>query len=601
MTTRTSTQSLGFCICIVIGAAACSSKHEDANDTATGGLAWGGSAAGFGGLAGTTGSLQTGGKQATSGVGGANMAGDSSSASSVNGGTATITAGAGGVLNDIGGAGGTTSSPSSSFTGGSSSASGGVATAAGGFRITGGSGATLTGGTSGVGGNSSTESIATAPSGGQTSQTTGCSITVTDASYSSVIGTVGIVRWSTTLAKVDKAQIDFGVDTTYGLTAPVDLNETDYRTLLLGMKQSHDPYHFRITAWSGDTPCVGADQVFASKTAFRPGALRAPTVTTQNRSALYGGYLITEGFRLSILSDYAFILDEDGEAVWWYQPADFSNSLSVAKMTHDGKAIWIAGDNIVKGTAHVARVSMDGLSSEDLSEQFQGFHHDLAILPDETVVFIAYADGDCDEIRKFTPDGIITTIVNTCQAFGNASSSHANAVRYDPYDGTVIFSDDTHSGYVKVDLEGNIKWVLNGGPSYNSFDRSGGGASGWTGNHGFQVLEDDRILFFNNGITRESADAPDAGDWAAVRELSLDTIDWTTTQVWNYTANITTPYMGDVQRLANGNTLVVFSTAGVVHEVDANGNLLQSLEWSGSSAGVGYATKRLSLYGSPPR
>jgi hypothetical protein len=60
--------------------------------------------------------------------------------------------------------------------------------------------------------------------------------------------------------------------------------------------------------------------------------------------------------------------------------------------------------------------------------------------------------------------------------------------------------------------------------------------------------------------------------------------------------------MGDVQRLDNGNTLVVFSTAGTVHEVDANKQLVQSMVWSGvASAGLGYATKRKTLYGAPPR
>jgi hypothetical protein len=58
--------------------------------------------------------------------------------------------------------------------------------------------------------------------------------------------------------------------------------------------------------------------------------------------------------------------------------------------------------------------------------------------------------------------------------------------------------------------------------------------------------------------------------------------------------------MGDVQRLDNGNTIIGFSLAGVVQEVDKNGTLLQ--EWNlpiGSS--MGYLQKRKTLYGPPPR
>ena len=50
------------------------------------------------------------------------------------------------------------------------------------------------------------------------------------------IPTVGIVTFTTTIAGLTAAQIDFGLTTAYGMTAPVDLTPTSYRTLLLGMK-----------------------------------------------------------------------------------------------------------------------------------------------------------------------------------------------------------------------------------------------------------------------------------------------------------------------------------------------------------------------------
>jgi hypothetical protein len=78
----------------------------------------------------------------------------------------------------------------------------------------------------------------------------------------------------------------------------------------------------------------------------------------------------------------------------------------------------------------------------------------------------------------------------------------------------------------------------------------------------------------------------------------------TTSEVWSYQSSptISNGVMGDVQRLDNGNTIIAYSTAGTIHEVDAKKNVLQTLVWSGlSSAGFGYVTKRKTLYGKPPR
>ncbi len=595
-------RSLGLVCCTTIGTVGCGAEVDGGNGTASstsGGHSATSAIATGGGSSGSRGNAETGGASESRTAGG-------TTAFSGTGGTRSVAAGSGGVPADSGGAGGATHSSNhgaggvsgagGSSVGASGAGTGGVTSATGGANDGGGLTTTASGGRSSAGG--SNTAAGTSATGGNSTKTSDCVITVKDASYISAFRAgVGIVTWSTNLANVDKAQIDFGVDATYGLTAPVDLEETDYRTVLLGMKEGHAPYHFRITAWAGSTECVGDDVVFASKTPVRPSSLKAPRVTTNDPSATYGGFLVTVGFRMGVAGDVAFILDQDGECVWAYMPSGFG-SLSVARMTHDAKAMWIGSANIPQATARVGRVSMDGQTFEDMSDEFQGFHHDLEVLPDESVVFIAYGEGNCDEIRRLTPDGKVTTIVNACKAFGNASVSHCNALRHDPYDGTVVFAEDNHSAYVKVDLEGNIKWVLNGGSSFGSFDNSGGGSS-WVGSHGLHMIGKDRILLFNNGI---SQDFPDAGGVAVVRELTLDTTHWTTNEVWNYGPGIESALFGDVQRLENGNTLVVFSLGGAVHEIDGNGNLVQSLEWAGlSGAGLGYASKRKTLYGPPPQ
>src|SRR5690606_39854445 len=80
-----------------------------------------------------------------------------------------------------------------------------------------------------------------------------CTFQVT-SSVSPTIETVGIVEWSVDLPSVEMASIEFGPDTSYGMTAPVDLAEPEYRTLLLGLKGDQE-YHFRIRASGGGMAC----------------------------------------------------------------------------------------------------------------------------------------------------------------------------------------------------------------------------------------------------------------------------------------------------------------------------------------------------------
>jgi hypothetical protein len=109
------------------------------------------------------------------------------------------------------------------------------------------------------------------------------------------------------------------------------------------------------------------------------------------------------------------------------------------------------------------------------------------------------------------------------------------------------------------------------------------------------VLAEDRILIFNNNLPRD-----ERGSLAT--EILLDLEAMTATKVWEYQADppISNQQLGDVQRMANGNTVVAYSTQGLLHEVDADGNLLQEIVWPLGGA-FGYIVKRDSLYGPPPR
>jgi len=317
-----------------------------------GGSGQGGSSAG--GSSGQGGSSRSGGN---SGAGGATGTGGSNGSGGANssGGTAS-----GGAT-----ASGGTASGGASGGGRGGSGSGGSSQGGGG---SGRGGATGMGGTSSAGGN--TASGGASGAGGNTAATN-CTITPT-ATISTKIGTVGIVTFTTDLANPTSAHIDFGLDTKYGLQAPVDLAAASYRTLLLGMKQSKT-YHYRIVVANASGQCTGADSTLVTKTL--PNGL--PTLTVSAASGTTAGGYVNSCFFQGMgggSATGAFILDADGEYVWVYG----SGEMGRAEMSYDGKYMYYASVNAQESqTSAMHRVTMDGLTEENLSTAVSGMHHDF--------------------------------------------------------------------------------------------------------------------------------------------------------------------------------------------------------------------------------
>jgi hypothetical protein len=412
-----------------------------------------------------------------------------------------------------------------------------------------------------------------------------CTFSNVMATLSPMIATVGIVTWSVNATNLTEAHIDFGLTTSYGLKAPVDLAAANYRTLLLGMKPVKT-YHYRIVATNSSGTCTGEDRTIM--TGPKLSGLPVVTVTTMNAAKVSGGFLITGQYATgpSTAGAPAYILDADGEMVWWF---GIGSDVTGARMSYDGKYMWINKANVPDTAgANVHRVSMDGMINEDLTDQFTGLNHQLAVLPDETVAFYAYGANGCDDVKERAPDGTVKTIVNSMTATGVTGMCHLNNIQYSPMDNTLVFSDLEHSQVVKVTRSGQTVWIL-GGPS------SQFGTNIWSGyEHGIHLLDTNRLIIFNNASMATGSSAI---------ELMLNTTGTkTATKVWTYTANphIYNQIMGDVQRMPNGNTIVAYSTQGVLHEVDSSGALVQELELPLGSS-FGYIEKRPTLYGPPPR
>lgn len=375
--------------------------------------------------------------------------------------------------------------------------------------------------------------------------------------------TVGIVTWSLEGTTVSDAHIEFGVDMSYGMEAPVDLTEEGYRTLLLGMK-GDTTYHFRIVANGG----AAVSEDFTITTGSVPGNVASVTFSAQAGSE--PGFITLGSWQGS---STAFILDSDGDIVWWYNSP--AQSIGRARMSADGKNMWMVAAN--NNGNPLYRISMDGLDEQT----YNGLQadHDVTAVTGETMAFLDFG-GTCDRIFEITPAGNATMVFDSTSYVSQSVGlfgCHGNSVRYSATEDVYVFSEHQQDVLV-VNRDGSLAWRLTDEVGSNSM---------WGGEqHGTHLLDDTLLIFANKG---------GGATQSAVIEFSRS--DWSVVNTFN--TGLTTDNMGDVQRLPGGNTLITYSNVGEVRELDSSGNAVLSITRTGGP-NFSYTMWRPSLYGPPP-
>ena len=407
---------------------------------------------------------------------------------------------------------------------------------------------------------------------------------IVSGTVSDAISTVGIVEWSIDKPVVS-ASIEFGTDTSYGFVAPVDLTEGNHRTLLLGMKPS-TLYHYRVVAETGGNTCISDDHTIMSG----KGVAGLPTVDTHmaNAGETAEGFIVSSFFSGSV----AFILDADGTYVWSYETG--LNQLSRARLSYDGKYMLAGNVNVGNnGNGAIAKIRLDGSEVETI--RLPDRHHDFTVLPEGDIIadieFENGGSGTCDRIVERSPDGSTRVVYTIRDDFSHRANSgewcHSNAINYVPSEDAYYLSVLDFSSILKIDRStGSLVWTLGN-------DESDFSGATWVRQHQHQLLENGHILIFNNGETGF------AGGNSLVLEYALGSSTWQATLEWKYSGGHASMTLGDVERLPNGDTMIDYSNAGLIQEVDASGRLLKEHSWTSMGGALGYANWRESLYGPP--
>jgi len=422
----------------------------------------------------------------------------------------------------------------------------------------------------------------------QDSCSDGSEFTIIRNEVSPKIPTVGIVEWSLAGAAPSEAKIVYalkrGASSTLnkGGEAPVDLRKRNYRTLLLGLKQSED-YLFHIEATRGKQTCL-SEEFALPTTGSLPAALPVTVQVTQG-SKREPGFIVTSSGTSAVTT--AFIVDADGDVVWNF---DAPVNPTRAQMDYEGNRMWMISLNLDNWGGEMRCVSMDGEQEQRNVPGLEHAHHDFTVMPGGRIAALSWArsgiDTESDLVIR-SPNGSVTRAFTLGSSLYHSDTFHANAVHYIPHADSFTVADRNPNLFLKVSATGVPQWQL-GGACTGVPAGTQCSPRDWDVVHGHHLLENGTFLAFNNTYTEVAR--------VFEFELRFASSSLAVTLVNDYAAGAASKTLGDVQRLPGGNTLITYSGDGVILELDSSWNKVQTF-----SGRFGYSNWRRTLYGPPLR
>lgn len=315
----------------------------------------------------------------------------------------------------------------------------------------------------------------------------------------------------------------------------------------------------------------------ASPFVTAPADLPLPTVTTPANDTA-DGYLFMAAYPWAPqnhldMAPYLLILDNQGQPVYWknldrgFTITDFKKQPN-GWLTYYDQSLdyFIALDN----TYHeVTTIHAVDYPNADL--------HDLQILPNGHFLFMVYANRTMD-LTSYggLPNATVLELViqeldenqNLVFEWKSLDPGHfAIADTYIPMDTAIV--DYVHGNAVELDTDGNLLLSSRHLQEITKINRTTGNIIWRMGgknnqfifvndpNDGFHWQHDIRRLP-NGDVTLFDNRTDETPVYSRAVEYQLDENNHTATLVWQYRNPLDTlgAYMGDVQRLPNGNTLI---------------------------------------------
>ena len=378
------------------------------------------------------------------------------------------------------------------------------------------------------------------------------------ATVSDAMPTVVTVTWRT--ADPASGYVRFGSDGSADRQTLATAVGTDHQAMLVALAPESDVV---LTVVSEG---VESDPITVTTGAV-PGDPPIPTVegAGQDRFVV-----------LPMLADdiaHPTVFDPQGRVVWYHTD---TRDLQVfrSRVSVDGSGIVYAStvrNGLPAEDSKIVRVSWEGTETSVID--VPNLTHDFVELPDGTIVSLAAESRDGVEGNKLiaiAEDGTTTDVWSAWDCFDPVAHpstdpvrddwTHANALDYDPVRDAFYVSLRNLGTIAHVDrTTGQCDWAFGG--SGGDVDVTG---ATFVHQHQFHRIDGGLLVFDNDGAT---------GFQSRVVEFSFDDQAKTASLIREIYADPTlySFILGDVQRLDDGDTHVVWSTAGIVDRYGADG------------------------------
>ncbi len=276
-----------------------------------------------------------------------------------------------------------------------------------------------------------------------------------------------------------------------------------------------------------------------------------------------------------------------------------------------------------KGWFYIMNSSLQVVDSLTAANGYYGDGHEMRILPNGNI-FILADDYEYVDMSKIVPGGntdakVVDVVIQEFDKNGNlifnwrcidhfkitdalgqnldstlVDPFHCNAIAVDP-DGTILLSSRHLSEITKIDPEtGNIIWRLGGKNNQFNFVND---TIGFSYQHDIRRLTNGDITLMDNGNMHTPP-------FSRGVEYRVDEVSKIATLVWQFrhVPDAYNPFMGNVERLSNGNTFIGWGGAATpaITEVRPDGSTALEMTFPYDSVWTYRAYKHPFLFVSSP-
>ncbi len=401
-----------------------------------------------------------------------------------------------------------------------------------------------------------------------------------------VTGTVAI-----TVDRGASLHVDYGPDTTYGLSTPVATAGTGTLTVvLLGLRPGSTNHARVVASFPGGIATDSGDVAFDCPSL--PQGMPDFTAVTGTPPA--NDFLFITALNTVTSVAVAALVDRSGKMYWYWPLFTLGESL---RLPNGNFAVFQASASAyleITPTGDVVRSYTDPLASRgadnhefvpsssvhalllgqnvrnvDTSEYVDGggptteVENTIAEVDADGGVVFHWSGGDHISLGETTSDISLFNVPIDAQ--------HANSIDV-LADGNLLLSLRHTDTLYKINRStGDIMWRL-GGKSSN-FTFLNDPLNGFSHQHFARQLASGNILLFDDGNLHTPPNS-------RVVEYRVDEAGQTATMVWqhHHTPELQSFCCGSAERLSTGDTLTAWGTTGVIEQIDASSNVLWEMK-----------------------